>query len=280
MADNVNVTPGTGVTMATDDIGGIHHQRVKIGLGADGSSTDAVGGSGAATSGTIRTVAATDDPGVTLLDAIEALLTTISAAAAAIELATEATEIATEAAQTSLAVMDDWDNNDAIKAGGFAVVVSSNFNRPADTTPYASGDLVANSTTAGSVVPLSWSAARYTGGSAIVRRARLKKSTTSISLANFRLHLYADDPSAATGITNGDNGAWLTKIAGYLGSIDIIVNRAFSDASSGNGIPNIGSDITFIPVSGSTIYGLLEARDAYVPGNAETFTVELEVHQN
>ena len=40
MADNVGYTPGTGATVAADDIGGVLHQRVKIGVGADGSATD------------------------------------------------------------------------------------------------------------------------------------------------------------------------------------------------------------------------------------------------
>ena len=36
MADNVSVTPGTGSSIATDDIGGVQYQRVKMVLGADG----------------------------------------------------------------------------------------------------------------------------------------------------------------------------------------------------------------------------------------------------
>lgn len=40
MADNVTVTPGAGITMATDDVGGIHFQRVKPAFGADGSASD------------------------------------------------------------------------------------------------------------------------------------------------------------------------------------------------------------------------------------------------
>ncbi len=40
MADNVAITPGTGATVAADDIGGVLYQRVKIGSGADGSATD------------------------------------------------------------------------------------------------------------------------------------------------------------------------------------------------------------------------------------------------
>jgi hypothetical protein len=41
MADNVNITPGTGAEIAADDIAGVLHQRVKVQFGADGSATDA-----------------------------------------------------------------------------------------------------------------------------------------------------------------------------------------------------------------------------------------------
>jgi hypothetical protein len=40
MADNIGYTPGTGATVAADEIGGVLHQRVKIGVGADGVATD------------------------------------------------------------------------------------------------------------------------------------------------------------------------------------------------------------------------------------------------
>jgi hypothetical protein len=40
MADNIGYTPGAGATIAADDIGGILHQRVKIGIGSDGVATD------------------------------------------------------------------------------------------------------------------------------------------------------------------------------------------------------------------------------------------------
>jgi hypothetical protein len=41
MADNVLVTPGSGETVAADDIGGVKWQRVKLGVGADGTASDA-----------------------------------------------------------------------------------------------------------------------------------------------------------------------------------------------------------------------------------------------
>jgi hypothetical protein len=43
MADNVTITPGTGVAIATDDVGGVQYQRVKLDLGAEGLSAPVVG---------------------------------------------------------------------------------------------------------------------------------------------------------------------------------------------------------------------------------------------
>jgi hypothetical protein len=40
MADNLGYTPGSGAEVATDEIAGKHHQRVKIGVGADGVAVD------------------------------------------------------------------------------------------------------------------------------------------------------------------------------------------------------------------------------------------------
>lgn len=40
MADNVGYTPGSGATVAADEIGGVLHQRVKLGIGDDGVAVD------------------------------------------------------------------------------------------------------------------------------------------------------------------------------------------------------------------------------------------------
>ena len=40
MADNVGYTPGSGATVAADDIGGVLYQRIKPTFGADGSAVD------------------------------------------------------------------------------------------------------------------------------------------------------------------------------------------------------------------------------------------------
>jgi hypothetical protein len=46
LADNIAVTPGTGATVATDDVGGIQYQRIKVAFGADGAATDVNTGTG------------------------------------------------------------------------------------------------------------------------------------------------------------------------------------------------------------------------------------------
>jgi hypothetical protein len=45
VADNIAITPGSGATVATDDVGGIQYQRVKNCFGADGAATDVSGAS-------------------------------------------------------------------------------------------------------------------------------------------------------------------------------------------------------------------------------------------
>ena len=156
---------------------------------------------------------------------------------------------------------------------GAIYVASAAFARPSDTTQYAVGDLVANSTTAGSVVPLSMVVASAAGAGAKICRARLLKSATSITSASFRVHLYRDSPTCA----NGDNAAWSTTVSGYLGYIDLTMSQAFSDDAIGLGVVAIGDAIRCMPVTGSrTIYALLEARATYTPASAEEFTLYLE----
>lgn len=154
---------------------------------------------------------------------------------------------------------------------------TATFTRPADTTAYAVGDLVANSTTAGSVTPLQFTVARSAAGSGMIRRARIRKTGTNVTNAIFRLHLYNVSPTAS----NGDNGAWLTnQAAEYVGSFDLTLDKAFTDGAAGNGIPSVGFEVNFKLPSGTVLFGLLEARAVYTPASAEVFLVELEVLQN
>lgn len=150
------------------------------------------------------------------------------------------------------------------------------FTRPADTTAYASGDLVANSTTAGSVtVPTLGINPAVTGGTAFVRRVKLKKSGTGVTNAAFRVHLYVSAPTP----TNGDNGVWLTTESGWIGSFDVTIDKAFSDGAAGVGIPTTGTVMIVVNPTGRfpRIFALVEARGAYTPASGEIFTISAEV---
>jgi hypothetical protein len=152
-------------------------------------------------------------------------------------------------------------------------IASANFTRPADTTAYASGDLVANSTTAGSVVPLTFNECnRGQGIHGHIRRVRLITSNTSTTNASFRLHLFYASPTVA----NGDNGAILFNNAlKYIGQVDVTVGQTATDGAAGSAT----TDMMFNTNSGTTLYGLLEARAAYTPTSAEVFTAKLEIEQ-
>ncbi len=52
MADNILITPGTVTPCATDDIGGVHYQRVKVTFGVDGAAADVSAGDPLPVSGT------------------------------------------------------------------------------------------------------------------------------------------------------------------------------------------------------------------------------------
>lgn len=144
--------------------------------------------------------------------------------------------------------------------------VSAAVTRPADTTPYTSGDLVANSVTAGSVAPLTFTSA--TGFGAMVA-ARIEKSDKSTTNASFDLHLFGTSPV----VTNGDNGALaFANLADYLGKVSVTVAAAPVGTSSGS---SGSASASAISPGGGVIYGLLAATAAYTPASGETFTVTL-----
>lgn len=152
---------------------------------------------------------------------------------------------------------------------------SANFTRPADTTAYAAGDLIANSTTAGSVVPMSFNVGCSEG---LVRAAYFKSNTTTLpSTTAMRLHLWSQAPTTS----GGDNAAVFASTAGlatstgYLGYIDMSADVWFSDATMGSGVPY--PDVHFDLGTGTTLYGLLEATSAITPASEAVITASLGI---
>lgn len=246
MADNIQVTQGTGTTMATDDVSGVQYPRVKISWGVDGSAVDA---------------SATNPFPITTTQ----LPTTLGQT--------------TMAASTSVAIASNQSNVPVI-SNNSEVRISANFTRPADTTTYAAGDLVANSTTSGSVVPLTFSNAVRTAGDCVrIERIRIEKSGTSLTNASFRFHLFEASPTP----TVGDNGVFnnagvlaTNNVLNYVGAFSVTMTNSGSDGAAGFGVPTTGGGITCSPTSGTSLFGFLEVTAAYAPANAEVFYVVIE----
>ncbi|MFZ5705729.1 MAG: hypothetical protein ACOY5R_10725 [Pseudomonadota bacterium] len=149
------------------------------------------------------------------------------------------------------------------------------FARPANTTAYAVGDIVANATAANAVTPLVLAVAGAAGQAGKVTRVSVAKSSTVTADAAFRLHLYAKAPTPA----NGDNGALSANgvASNYLGSADVTVDKAQGDGAIG--FADVA--IPFQCESGVlTLFGLLEARGAYVPASGETLKVAVSVERS
>jgi hypothetical protein len=74
MADTVDITAGTGTTIATDDVAGVHYQRVKLTDGTADSST-VVAVAGGVEANALRVTIASDSTGVVSVDDNGAALT-------------------------------------------------------------------------------------------------------------------------------------------------------------------------------------------------------------
>lgn len=173
-----------------------------------------------------------------------------------------------------------WAEKLSVVSNNSEVRIQATFTRPADTTAYAAGDLVANSTTAGSVIPLSFTNAVRTAGDCLrIERVRVEKSGTSLTNASFRLHLFEDSPTP----TVGDNGVYnnagalaTNNILNHAGTFPVTMQWSGSDGAMGIGVPTTGSGVTASPTSGTTLFGLLEVTGAYTPVSGEIFYVVLE----
>jgi len=173
-----------------------------------------------------------------------------------------------------------WAEKLSVVSNNSEVRIQATFTRPADTTAYAAGDLVANSTTAGSVIPLSFTNAVRTAGDCLrIERVRVEKSGASLTNAAFRLHLFESSPTP----TVGDNGVFnnagalaTNNVLNHAGTFSVTMIWSGSDGAMGIGVPTTGAGATVSPTSGTTIFGLLEVTGAYTPASGEVFYVVIE----
>lgn len=162
----------------------------------------------------------------------------------------------------------------------FIVAAASVYTRPANQTPYAANDQVANSATAASVAAISFSLSDVNDDTVTLERIRILSTDTGVQGKSFRIWLFNSDPTANSGVGGGDNVAWSQKQAGFIGSMSGTF-RAFSDGAGAVCVPDEGSRIITTPVTGAkTIYALMQTLDIFTSSAiSTTFTLTAEGFQ-
>jgi hypothetical protein len=153
--------------------------------------------------------------------------------------------------------------------------------RPSDTTQYAALDLVANSTTTGSVINRIFTFDVFPGQLEL-KRCTMMKTDTDIVTAGFNLHLFDVAPTYSV---SGDNGAMSANttvtLGSYLGTMLIASMVATKSHAIGQGIPLVGEGIRWRPthtVGQQTVdlYGVLSTVSTYTPSSAGTTQITIE----
>jgi hypothetical protein len=154
--------------------------------------------------------------------------------------------------------------------------------RPANTTQYAAGDIIANSDAA-PVVNVLAGASLANGRGGKIRSVTLIDSSNALTAGDFELWLLnaaytATNDNAAFAPTDAE-AATVEAIISLPGSGSIIGN-AGADAA-GNRIyqvKDIDKDFTCAAAS-KNLWWVLIARNAYTPVSAEAFTLKLDIEQ-
>jgi hypothetical protein len=165
-----------------------------------------------------------------------------------------------------------------VTTGGVTTNPTSVLTRPGDTNAYAVNDLIASSTTAGSVTVPSFTGTRVSAGAGWIERLRLYTNhTTGLDLVQVRVRLW----TAAPTFSNGDNGAFAvaTGAAGYLGRAEGILEQ-FGDGAVAILVPYTGQSFGIKLSSGTSVYWTLETLTAFTPASGKTFTLVPEIRQD
>lgn len=151
----------------------------------------------------------------------------------------------------------------------------ASYTRPADTTTYAVGDVVADSTSAATILTFT-GMAREAGGGGVLQNAVMIDSIAATVKAYFELVLLDTAPTM-----QNDNAAWapsdaeLRKVVAVI-AFDGTAANAFKSTSNGGFVASAAQSLSYKCAAGSTsLYGIVVARNAYVPASAEVFDFRL-----
>lgn len=164
----------------------------------------------------------------------------------------------------------------------------ASFVRPGDVTAYtaptssATGDLVANSTVAGAVVPLEFDIAAIAAGDTAAEGeiAFVKVNTTGNTAKSLRVHFYSGTDALKPTVSAGDNAAIAVSNhaeARYLGFADVTLQPGPGGVAVGvNDLVRIPYELVKdVDADNEKVFVLIEALTAYTPSNAGSVSVQI-----
>ena len=283
MSDNAPISPGTGLGVATDEV-----LTALTGTVAKNGTTTITGTS------TLFTTQLSVGQQISVPGGGGTEVRTVSAIASDTSLTVSVAFANTASSQTASAVLHyqrvklDLGGDglasaavDVIPIVGKTIVVSSSVTRPADTTTYAAGDAVTNSTSAPVIITFT-NCARANGGSGHIVNAALVDSANVATKGIFELWMFD-----TTATPDNDNAVFTPTDAECETLLAVIPFPVayVGDATTGAGgncmFPSLPLDIPFVCGGASRdLFGLLVVRNAYPPVSAEKFTARLWIVQH
>jgi hypothetical protein len=163
---------------------------------------------------------------------------------------------------------------------GLCHTVSDSYTRPADTDAYTAGDVIADSTSAATILTFS-PVVQAPGTGTVLQHAVIVTSANVATKPDLELWLFdttitMDNDNAAFTPTDAE----LLTLVGVVAfpTADFKVGIATSGAD-GNAVceaTNLGISLNTVNSNETTLYGVLVVRNAYVPTSGEVFTVRLK----
>lgn len=245
MADNVAITAGTGTSIATDDVAGVHFQKMKLYASTDGTEV--------ALSKAEDAASADGDHGLVAL---------------AVRGDTPDNRSGTDGDYEQLQV-----------SGGFLWVrsvslpfrIQTDVTRPADTTLYTAGDALSDSTSAPTSGGFTFSnAARVSGGSGIITDLMVCSSNDPGVRLSGEVFIFN------TSVTNINDNAAFAVSDTEIKTCEGVIPFSLFDAGN-NGFSHTGGlNIAFTCSGSANLRFLVRVRNGYTPASSEvlTFTIK------
>lgn len=164
-----------------------------------------------------------------------------------------------------------------VVAGQSAITVSQEVTRPANTTAYTALDAISDSTSAPTALSFAL-AGRGSGQYGMIVKALLLTDQKTCT-ARLRLHLFQTAPTAIN-----DNSPYLTLYANaaiWVGQIDFPALATEDPSNSTCAVAQqLSQPLPYLcaangAAADTTLYGLLEAIDAFTPASGQKFYVKL-----